>query len=140
MHSQLALTEHASLNLAPLILLDPVVHLEKENCLCGSAHIIPSLVLVRPKRDSRHRITYSQASRSDKSHRFGRAGPGQLRRQIRPTGEASKLMRGTFLSLSSTYKFWVPLSDEVGQSSGKQHAASAGAPQCPLLQSRLVEN
>ena len=25
MHSQLALTEHASLNLAPLILLDPVV-------------------------------------------------------------------------------------------------------------------
>ena len=26
MHSQLALKEHASLNLAPLILLDPVVH------------------------------------------------------------------------------------------------------------------
>ena len=105
------------------------------NCLCGSAHIISSLFLV-----SRHHISYSQALRSDKSHRFGRAGPSQLLRQIRPTGQASKLMRGTFLSLSSTYKFCVPLSDEVGQSSGKQHAASAGAPQCPLLQSRLVGN
>ena len=62
------------------------------NCLCGSAHIISSLFLV-----SRHHISYSQALRSDKSHRFGRAGPSQLLRQIRPTGEAGiKVNEGNF--------------------------------------------
>ena len=30
MHSQLALTEHASLNLAPVILLDPVQHAKQD--------------------------------------------------------------------------------------------------------------
>ena len=52
MHSQLARTEPASLNLAPLILLDPVQHM-KDNIL--SFHMNPKYICIINK------ISHSQA-------------------------------------------------------------------------------